>query len=108
MSDLPPEAGLGQHYWTTQYEQLRPSLEDEPEEALPELAALVEQMLGERSLAADDVVLAESEQLASFRPAKELADRARQGEDLPPGDVAFAIGELRALYESMVEERRAP
>ena len=40
MSDLSPEPGLGQHDWTTQYEQLRPSLEDEPEEALPELAAL--------------------------------------------------------------------
>jgi hypothetical protein len=107
MSDLPSEPGLDRHDWETQFEQLLPSLEDEPEEALPELAALVEQMLEERSLA-EDVLLAETEQIASFKPAKELADRARQGADLPPGDVAFAIGELRALYESMVEERRAP
>jgi hypothetical protein len=109
MSDLSPEPGLDRHEWETEYEQLLPLLETEPEGSLPELASLVERILQERSLAVDDeVVFEKTEPVASFAPAMDFAERARAGEDLPPGDVAFAIRELRELYASLIEERRAP
>jgi hypothetical protein len=109
MSDLPSEPGLDRHDWETEYEQLAPLIRESPEEALPELASLVERIMDERSIAvADLIVYEETEELASFAPAKELADRARAGEDLPPGDVGFALRELRELYRLLIEERRAP
>lgn len=57
MSDVSPEPGIGRHEWETRYEQLLPLLEDEPEETLPGLADLVEDMMEQSQLATDDEML---------------------------------------------------
>jgi hypothetical protein len=101
------EPGLDRHVWESEYATLEPQLEDDPEEALPELAELVERMLEARGLAPDDeVVFENTEEIASFRAAKQTADRTKNGEDLDPGDVAFAIRELRQFYDSLLEAPR--
>jgi hypothetical protein len=101
------EPGLDRHEWETLYEGLEPLLEDDPEEALPELAALVDRMLDESGLRPhDEIVFENTEPIAAFREAWELAERSRLGEDLPPGDVAHAIRLLRDIYFAVLQERR--
>lgn len=107
MSFVPDDPGLDQHAWRGEYASLEPQLEDDPAGALPELADLVGRMLEERGLMVDDDVGHPStEEVSVFGTARELAERAARGEELEHGDVAFAIGELRGLYEALLEERR--
>lgn len=101
------EPGLDRHAWATRYAEVEAALHDDPEEGLLELAALLQQMLDEVHARPGDIVFTETERLAAYRDAKDLAERARSGEDLSPGDVGYAVRELRDLYFSLAEERRA-
>ena len=96
---------MERHAWESEYEAILPLIEDEPEQALPDLAALVEEMLVDRGyLTAAREGVDRSEQAVSFAAAKELSDRAGRGEELDPGDVGFAIAQLQALYVSLLED----
>jgi hypothetical protein len=110
MSDIEP--GLDLHDWQTQMEALQEQLEDSPEEALPDLADLVERMLVERDVIAEtrDPVTESTrdpEIVARLRSAREVATRAEAG-DADPGDVADAINNLRELFDEIVVERGTP
>ena len=110
MGDIEP--GLDLHDWQTQMEALQEQLEDSPEEALPDLADLVERMLVER-----DVLVETHEPVTEqtrdpeiterYRSAREVATRAEAG-DADPGDVADAINNLRELFDQIAVERGTP
>ena len=99
------EPGVERHAWESEYETILPLIQEEPQQALPELASLVEQMLVDRRYltAAGDMV-DRSEHAVTFAAVKELSDRANSGEDLDPGDVGFAVGQLQAIYEALLED----
>jgi hypothetical protein len=105
------EPGLDLYDWESRFQQLEPDLADDPAQALPELADLVREMLEERGADVDDPVLGVSEErefVVDYRAAREVADRVERGEDVDPGDIGAAIQSLRAAYEYVVAERRAP
>jgi hypothetical protein len=105
------EPGLDEHDWATQLEGLDDELRSDPVDALPELADLVERMLGEAGYdLADPVARAgeEREVVAEYLAAREIADLVEQANDqLSPGDVAQAIAGLRAVAEFLIAERSA-
>ncbi len=105
------ELGLDRYEWESEWEMLQPLLADSPAETLPEVDRLVERILRERGFAVDDPAAddgAERELLTQFRSAHETARAVDLGEDVDPGDIAAAINELRDVYASVLEERRAP
>jgi hypothetical protein len=79
-------------------------IEHDPAEALPQLASLVERMLVDRGYLARAGGPARSEHAVSFAAAREVSDRARTSADVDPGDIGFAIAELRVIYQSLVED----
>jgi hypothetical protein len=104
------DPGLDLHEWQTRWEELQGAARDDPADALPECARLVEQMLIERGFQLDEPVTAEGQDLDAmrdFRAAREVADRASIGE-VDPGDVAMALQNLTEVYEFLKSERRAP
>jgi hypothetical protein len=98
------EPGVEQHAWESEYEAILPLIEDDPAEALPELASLVERMLVDRGYLTRPRGLDRSEQAVSVAAAREVSERWRAGEDVDPGDIGFAIGELRAMYGSLLAD----
>ena len=106
------EPGLDRHEWESELSALEPELDDAPREALPELLGLVERMLDERGYAPDDPVAGDGDEpeiLAEYRAARETATAVeRGGDDVGPGDVAAAVNGLRAVFDHLVAERRAP
>jgi hypothetical protein len=106
-----PEPGLDLHEWESQFAALEPDLRDDPEQALPEFAGLVRQMLEERGFELQDPVELEGEEreiVDSYRAAREMADHVDTAEEVDPGDVADAINSLRGIFDTMVAERSAP
>ena len=104
------EPGLDRHEWETEMQALEPELEDSPVDALPELADLVERILEERGYDVQDPVVREGEEreiVTEYLSAREISDRVERAEAVSPGDVAAAINGLRAVYEYLVDERRA-
>jgi hypothetical protein len=101
------EPGLDRHDWESQWASLEDDLRDSPRETLPELERLLLQMLEEAQLDPvgqphDD----EPEILVEFRAGQELRRQA-ESDSGTPGDVAAAIESFRAVYETLLDERRA-
>jgi hypothetical protein len=102
------EPGVDRHAWESEFESLLPDLEDDPEGTLPQLAELVGRMLESMGFAPElGGATDESEHERAFRAANDLAERSRAGEDLPPGDVAFAVDQLIEVYESLLRNTRS-
>jgi hypothetical protein len=107
-----PEPGLDLHDWQTQMELLNEQLEDSPLEALPELADLIQRIMVERGILAEDgeavtEQIVDPEVIDRYRAAREIATLAEAG-DADPGDLADAINNLRELFDGLVVERGAP
>ena len=105
------DPGLDLHEWETEYQSLDDQLRDDPAGALPDLADLLERVLVGSGYDVTDPVSREGDDpeiVTEFLAAREIATRAERGEDLSPGDVGQAIEGLRALYESVVGDRRGP
>jgi hypothetical protein len=103
------DPGLDRHFWETEWQALEPLVVDSPHEALPELDGLVERMLeeegypleeGEAERAAEQGI--DSEVLASFHAARDVARRVDGGQDVDPAEVGQAVGLYRALYDHLV------
>jgi hypothetical protein len=100
------EPGIDRHTWESRWASLEEDVQTDPEEALPELADLVEEMLVEAGYdIADPVARAGEERgaVAEFLAAREIADRVDEGEDVDPGDVAAAVNGLYALRAYVIE-----
>jgi hypothetical protein len=106
------DPGLDRHEWESELRALEPELEDQPAQALSELADLVERMLRERGYDLADPVAREGEDrevVAEYLASREISDAVERGDaGAGPGDVAAAVTGLRALAEYVLDERRTP
>lgn len=99
------EPGLELHEWETRWSELEELFATDPAGALPEACDFVEQALAESGVTA--AVGGENDELlATRRAARDTADRLERGEEVGPGDVAAAIENLRAVYETLRVSRQ--
>ncbi|MGB2954037.1 MAG: hypothetical protein WBB74_11705 [Gaiellaceae bacterium] len=104
------EPGLDRHEWETEFTSLEEDLHESPDQALPELADLVERMLIARGFDLGEPVTFEGDDrdvVADYLAARDIANLTERG-DADPGDVAQAIQNLREVYDFLLAERRAP
>jgi hypothetical protein len=104
------EPGLDLHEWESQWAQLQEDAADAPDEALPELVRLTEQMLVERGYDLENPVVEESEDpdiVRDFLAAREIA-RAAETTKIDPEDVQTALDDLAEIHDYLVEDRAAP
>ncbi len=101
------EPGLELHEWETRWQELEPALADDPFAALPEACDLVEQTLTESGIGTERAGGETDELVTGYEAARETATRIERGEPVDPGDVGAAIENLRAIYESIRDGRRA-
>lgn len=106
------EPGLDRHEWESELASLEDDLRDDPRQALPQLADLVERMLGERGYDLEDPVTQEGDErevVAEYLAAREVADRLELAEEhVDPGDVAQAVNGLRAVFDHLLAARETP
>ena len=91
--------------WETEWERLEPQVRDAPAETLPELDALVADMMVERGYpidAGETTRFGEPEVVADFLQARETALRVDAGETVDPSDVGNAVDAYRRLYEYLL------
>jgi len=98
------EPGLDTHDWESEWAGLEEELESSPAETLPALGDLAERMLRERDMPlGEESRDADVEELVgTFRAARDVSDRVDRGEDVDPGDVAFAIESYREIYAALM------
>ncbi len=102
------EPGLDLHEWETQWQQLRDLAEDDPAQALPELADFVEAIMRQRGFRPDvqpDAAGQSPDVIGAYRFAREIGDRVERGEAVSPGDVGAAHEALAEIYESLTDHR---
>ena len=95
------EPGLDQHEWETQWQQLRAHAEDDPAQALPELADFVEAILRQRGIRPEEEPAGAGQEVEvthAYRFAREIGDRVERAEDVDPGDVGAAHEALAEVY----------
>lgn len=101
------EPGLDLHEWETRWQELQDAAAESPEEALPEIARFIEELLNERGYDLSEPVTAEGDDpeiIRDYFAAREVADA-----DSPdPEDVADALESLGAIYTYIVEDRAPP
>jgi hypothetical protein len=99
------EPGLDRHEWETQWENLADRLVDDPAAALGDLDDLIARMLEAHGLPLEESERrtdAEPELVREFLAARLIARRIDAGEDVGPGNVGFAVGAYRDLYETLL------
>ena len=103
------EPGLDLHEWQTRWQELQDLAADEPEQTLPEIVRLVQQMLDERGFDLADPVAVEGDDdvVRDFLGARELTRLIEAGEG-EPEDVQLAFENLTEVYEYLVSERASP
>jgi hypothetical protein len=104
------EPGLDLHEWESQWAQLQEDAADAPDEALPELVRLIEQMLVERGYDLENPVVVEGESrdiVSDFLAAREIA-RAAEQTKLEQEDIQTALDDLAEIHDYLVEDRAAP
>ena len=99
------EPGLERYDWESVYAALEPLLEEYPEEALPELLALIERMLTETGRREAALGTGNGDGPAGARSIREIVDKVGGGQTLLRGDVAWAIDELRNRYRTILAWR---
>jgi hypothetical protein len=104
------EPGLDLHQWESQWAQLQEDAADAPDEALPELVRLIEQMLVERGYELENPVVVEGESrdiVSDFLAAREIA-RAAEQTKLEQEDIQTALEDITEIHDFLVEDRAAP
>ena len=93
------DPGLDLHDWETGWAELEERFADDPAGELSEACDFVERVLAEAGV---DAAGSENNELtAGYAAARETSDRIERGEEVDPGDVAAAIENLRATYETI-------
>lgn len=101
------EPGTDERDWRTEWELLEPMVVDSPGEALPEVDALIEDMMRARGLPVEEEAAreaAEPEVVAEFLEARRVTRLLERGEDVEPGDVGAAITGYRSLFDYLLDE----
>jgi hypothetical protein len=103
------EPGLDLHEWETQWQQYHDLAEEDPAQALPEIADFVEAILRRRGFRPElkpEAAGQSADVIGAFRFAREVSDRIERGDDdVGPGDVGAAHEALREVYESLTGHR---
>jgi hypothetical protein len=103
------EPGVDRHEWESQMRVLEEELSEDPAGALPEVDALVAQMLEATGYTLDDPVAVEGEErevVSEFLAAREITEAVERGsEEISPGDVGAAINGYRAVFDYLVSTR---
>lgn len=102
------EPGLELHEWETQWQQLRDLAEDDPAQALPELADFVEAILRRRGFRTElgaDVSGQSPDVIGAYRFAREVGDRVERADSVDPGDVGAAHEALEDVYAWLTGHR---
>ena len=95
------EPGLDKHEWESEWSDLEERLRDDPGDALFELDGLVARMLEARGLPLrerEGETEIEPETVREFTEARRVTELVGAGEDVDPGDIAYAINCYRELY----------
>ena len=104
------EPGLDLHEWESQWAQLQEDAADSPDEALPEIVNLIEQMLADRGFDLENPVVVEDESrdiVSDFLAAREIA-RAAETTKIDAEDIQTALEDLAEIHDFLVEERAEP
>ena len=104
------EPGLDLHEWESQWAQLQEDAADSPDEALPELVRLIEEMLTDRGFDLENPVVVEDESrdiVSDFFAAREIS-RAADKTKLEQEDIQTAIDDLTEIHDFLVDDRAAP
>jgi hypothetical protein len=104
------DPGLDRHEWESAWASIEDDLRDDPDAAVSQLADLVEDMLLKRGYGVRDPVERagdEPEVIATYRSARETAERAEVGE-ASRGDVELALDDLRSIYDTLLTTRAEP
>ena len=104
------DPGLDLHEWETRWSDLQDQAADAPDEALPEVVRLVEEMLVERGYDLENPVVEEGEDpdiVRDFLAARDIA-RAAEKTDLEAEDVQTALEDLAEIHDYLVEDRPGP
>ena len=104
------EPGLDLHEWESQWAQLQEDAADSPDEALPEIVNLIEQMLADRGFDLENPVVVEDESrdiVSDFLAAREIS-RAAETTKIDPEDIQTALENLAEIHDFLVEERAEP
>lgn len=104
------DPGLDLHEWETRWSDLQDQAADAPDEALPEIVRLVEEMLTDRGFDLENPVVVEDESrdiVSDFLAARDIA-RAAETSELEAEDVQTALDNLAEIHDYLVEERPGP
>ena len=104
------DPGLDLHEWESQWAQLQEDAADSPDEALPEIVNLVEQMLADRGFDLENPVVVEDESrdiVSDFLAARDIA-RAAETTKLEQEDIQTALDDLAEIHDFLVDQRGAP
>lgn len=104
------DPGLDLHEWETRWSDLQDQAADAPDEALPEVVRLVEEMLVERGYDLENPVVEEGEDpdiVRDFLAARDIA-RAAETTELEAEDVQTALEDLAEVHDYLVEDRPGP
>jgi hypothetical protein len=100
------EPGIDIAQWIAEWEDLEEEIRTSPAESLSELDDLVARMMTARGLALaerDGENAPEHEATREFSNARLVTRQVDEGEDVDPGDIAYALQAYRELYASLLE-----
>ena len=104
------DPGLDLQGWETRWSDLQDQVADAPDEALPEVVRLVEEMLTDRGFDFENPVVVEDESrdiVSDFLAARDIA-RAAETTKLDQEDIQTALDDLNEIHDYLVEERPGP
>jgi hypothetical protein len=99
------EPGIDRSQWITEYEALAEDVRDDPAGSLSDLDDLVARMMTAHGVALaerDGEGATEGETTREFANARAITRQLDAGEDVDPGDVAYAVNAYRELYEQLL------
>jgi hypothetical protein len=104
------DPGLDLHEWETRWSDLQDQAAESPDEALPEVVRLVEEMLTDRGFDLENPVVVEDESrdiVRDFFAARDIS-RAAETTKLDQEDIQTALDDLAEIHDYLVEERPGP
>ncbi len=104
------DPGLDLQEWETRWSDLQDQIADAPDEALPEVVRLVEEMLAVRGYDLENPVVEENEDpdiVRGFLAARDIA-RAAETSEVQAEDIQTALEDLAEIHDYLVEDRPGP
>jgi hypothetical protein len=100
------EPGLDRHEWATAWEEIQDDVRSTPEEALSDLDELIAEMMTANGLELEERPGEDVEELDAtreFAAARAIKRMVDNGEDVDPGDVAYAVNAYTELYQQLID-----